>query len=236
MDRFFGRIDAGVAEISGEEFHHLFKVMRKRVGDRVGVFDGRREFVGEIAEISPREGRAVVRLNRELPPMLPPVHITVAVSPPKGGRLDELISRLVEIGVSAIVPMLCERTVRRPKKRKDRWGRIVLSAVKQSRRTDIPEVLPPMSLPDVLEAFGDYEGKFAGLIGSETPLVRLEPRPRNVILIGPEGDFTPREREMILKAGFVGFSMGKIILRVETAAMVSAACLLQKAWANAPSS
>ncbi len=236
MDRFFAQVREGGAEISGEEFHHLYRVLRHRVGDTVGIFDGEREYVGRIETLNAREGVAVVKILREAPALFPPVEVTVAVSPPKGQRLDDLISRLVEIGVKRIVPTICDRTVRRPKERKDRWHRIVLSAVKQSRRTDVPEVLPPMGLREVLEAFSDYEGKFAGIIGSDTPITTLSPHRRNVILIGPEGDFTPEEREVIRRAGFKGFSLGRIVLRVETAALLSAACLLQKAWATSGAS
>ena len=232
MDRFFARVEGKVARISGEEFHHLYRVLHHRVGDVVGVFDGEREYVGRIASVNTRDQVAVVEILREVPPLLPPVEVVVAVSPPKGQRLDDLISRLVEIGVKRIVPTICERTVRRPKEKKERWERIVLSAVKQSRRTDVPEVLPPMGLEEVLDRFSDYEGKFAGIIGSTTPIVNVRPERRNIVLIGPEGDFTPKEKEKIRRAGFLGFSLGRIILRVETAAVLSAACLLQKAWAT----
>ena len=236
MDRFFAEVKGAIAKVEGDEFHHLHRVLRYGVGDTVGIFDGRREYVAKIVSLDRKRAEAVLEVVRELPPLLPPVEVVVAVSPPKGQRLDDLISRLVEIGVKRIVPMVCERTVRRPKERKERWMRIVLSAVKQSKRTDIPEVLPPMELYEVLEAFSDYEGKFAGIIGSHTPITSLSPRRRNVVLIGPEGDFTPQEKEAIAKAGFEGFSLGRIILRVETAALLSAACLLQKAWATAGAS
>ncbi len=231
MDRFFGRFEGEKAYVMGEEFHHLHRVLRYGVGDEVRVFDGKREFVCEITEINAPERRAVLKVIRELPPLLPPISLVVAVSPPKGQRLDELIARLVEMGVSEIVPMICERTVRRPKEKKERWERIALSSAKQCGRTDVPHIHPPMTLKETLLKFRDYEGKFAGLIGSSTPITAISPEKRNIVLIGPEGDFTDREKEEIVKAGFKGFSLGRIILRVETAAVVSAACLLQKAWA-----
>jgi len=232
MDRFFARVEGKVARVSGEEFHHLYRVLRHRVGDVVGIFDGKREYVARIVDVDQRSGTALLKIVEEMSPLTPPVEVVVAVSPPKGQRLDDLISRLVEIGVKRIVPTICERTVRRPKEKKERWERIVLSAVKQSRRTDIPEVLPPISLGEVLRRFSDYEGKFAGIIGSSTPITAVSPRSRNIVLIGPEGDFTPEEKEKIRRAGFRGFSLGRIVLRVETAAVLSAACLLQKAWAT----
>ncbi|NPB04541.1 MAG: 16S rRNA (uracil(1498)-N(3))-methyltransferase [Thermotogae bacterium] len=236
MDRFFAHIEDGIAEIRGEEFHHLYRVLRHKIGDRVRVFTGRREFIAEIVEIATKDKRATLKIIEELPPLLPPVEVVVAVSPPKGQRFDALLEKLVEVGVSGIVPMICERTVRRPAEKKDRWGRIVLSAVKQSGRTDIPTVYPPMKLEQVLRVFDSYEGKFAGLIGSRTPIVAINPRTRNIILIGPEGDFSPNEKEKIKKANFKGISLGRIILRVETAAIVSASCLLQRAWFSALSS
>ncbi len=206
----------------------MCSVLRLGVGDSVRVFDGRREFVGRISDVE--KGRVLVEIEEEVEPLKPPIHLAVAFSPPKGKRMDELIEKLVEMGASELIPTICERTVRRPREKKDRWERIILSSVKQCERTDIPKIKEPMRLGDVLTQYSNYNVKIAGLIGGRTSIYDAPVGEKTIILIGPEGDFTDEEREEILKAGFVGVSLGRIILRVETAAIVSAAVIMQKSW------
>lgn len=228
IHRFFGRFEGNLGIIDNGEFHHLKRVLRLKLGDKVRVFDGKREYLAEI--ISFERDVAKVNLLQELPKLLPPIDLTVAVSPPKGTRFDDLIEKLVEIGVSSIIPTICERTVKKPKEKKDRWERIIISAVKQCGRSDIPKITEPKTLDEVLNISKDFDSKLAGLIGSEKYIYDANYSKKTIILIGPEGDFTDREKEKIIKSGFEGFSLGDIILRVETAALVSSSVILQKAW------
>lgn len=228
VPRFFGKIRDDFAEISGEEFYHMYRVLRLRKGDKVRVFDRDKEYMGTLIDI--RKDSAIVKLLEELPKLLPPGYIAVAISPPKGSRFDDLIEKLVEIGVSEMIPMICERTVRKPKEKKDRWERIILSAVKQCGRTDIPIIREPMSIDEVLEKYKDYETKLAGIIGAKMNINDVPISSRTIILIGPEGDFTEDEKIKILNSGYTGFNLGRIILRVETAAIVSASVVIQRLW------
>lgn len=207
---------------------HLRKVLRLRVGDKVRIFNGEREFLAEIVEME--KDKAKVKFIEEIPQLLPPIDLAVAVSIPKGSRFDDLIEKLVEIGVSRIIPTICERTVKRPGEKKDRWERIVLSAVKQCERSDIPEITEPMSLNEVLKLSENYDVKIAGIIGAQRNISSCPYGKRTLILIGPEGDFTEREKEKIISSGFLPVNLGEIILRVETAAMVSASVIMQRAW------
>jgi 16S rRNA (uracil1498-N3)-methyltransferase len=218
----------GFGVIGGEEFLHLRKVLRLRVGDKVRIFNGEREFLAEIVEME--KDKAKVKFIEEIPKLLPPTDLAVAVSIPKGSRFDDLIEKLVEIGVSRIIPTICERTVKRPGERKDRWERIVLSAVKQCERSDIPEITEPMSLNEVLKLSEDYDVKIAGIIGAQRNISSCPYGKRTLILIGPEGDFTEREKEKIISSGFLPVNLGGIILRVETAAIVSVSVIMQRAW------
>ncbi len=229
--RFFGKIFEDFGEIEGEEFDHLRRVLRLGVGDKVRIFDGYREVLAEIVEI--KERRVKVKLLEDLPKLLPPIDLTVAVSIPKGSRFDDLIEKLVEIGVSRIIPTICERTVKRPEGKKDRWERIVLSAVKQCERSDIPEITVPMNLDEVLELSKTYDAKIAGIIGAERNISSCPYGKRTLILIGPEGDFTEKEKKRIIASGFLPVNLGKIILRVETAALVCASVIIQRAWDEA---
>lgn len=228
LHRFLGRFEGDFGIIEGGEYHHLKRVLRMKLGDKLRVFDGKREYLAEI--VSFERDVAKVKILQELPKLLPPIELTVAVSPPKGTRFDDLIEKLVEIGVSRIIPTICERTVKRPKEKKDRWERIMISAVKQCGRSDIPEITEPKPLEEVLSISGDFDKKLAGLIGSEKYIYDADYGRKTIILIGPEGDFTDEEKENIIKSGFEGFSLGGIILRVETAALVSSSFILQKAW------
>jgi len=226
--RFFGEIYEGFGVIGGEEFLHLRKVLRLRVGDKVRIFNGEREFLAEIVEME--KDKAKVKFLEEIPKLLPPIDLAVAVSIPKGSRFDDLIEKLVEIGVSRIIPTICERTVKRPGERKDRWERIALSAVKQCERSDIPEITEPMSLNEVLRLSENYDVKIAGIIGAQKNISSCPYGQRTLILIGPEGDFTEEEKEKIISSGFLPVNLGEIILRVETAAIVSASVIMQRAW------
>mgnify|MGYP000434884182 CR=1 FL=1 len=228
LHRFFGKIGGDFGEIEGEEFEHLRRVLRLGVGDKIRIFDGEKEFLAEIVEIGKNWSK--VKLLEMLPKILPPIDLTVAVSIPKGSRFDDLLEKLVEIGVSKIIPTLCERTVKRPERRKDRWERIILSAVKQCGRSDIPEITEPLKLDDVLKLSEDYDVKIAGIIGAEMNISSCPYGKRTIILIGPEGDFTEEEKNKIRSSGFLEVNLGRIILRVESAALVSASVIIQRAW------
>ena len=229
--RFLGvKIGEGLISLHPEEIHHAVRVLRINPGDRIYVFDlNGNEWLGEVLAIDKKNvvAKILEEVSRDTEPE---IRIAAAVSPPKGQRWDFLLEKLTEIGISEIVPLITSRTVRVIHDRRERWRRIVLSAVKQSQRTKLPVIHPPLKFNEILERFAGYEKKFIA-----TPQANYH---REVLqkvgrfstvcyLIGPEGGFSEVEIKSALKAGFEPINLGPRILRVETAAIVLGILLLE---------
>ena len=198
--------------IEGEEAHHALRVMRLRTGDECELFDG----CGQAARVQVQSGHGssmTVEVQELLPPMPPVADITLALAVPKGNNMDLIVQKAVELGVSRIIPLISERTIVRlsgkdASAKADKWRRTALFL----QRSDLPVLkvqcaIVPHARPlrQVLE-----EGRAAGARGC-------------VLLIGPEGDFSPAEYEAAEQAGYTPTGLGPIILRVETAVFMAAA-------------
>jgi len=230
MARFF--LDAagwgGEAWLEGDEARHLGQVLRGKPGGRVTVFDGRgRRAAAEILVVE--RGRVRLKLGEAVvsPPLRP--EITLAQAIPKGKMMEMIVQKAVELGVGTIQPLLTEHTVSRPAGRKtDKWRRVALEACKQCGQDLLPEVREPMEIGDWLGALAGVPGPgelraIASLAPGARPLREVlrqagEP-PRAVMLVGPEGDFSKDETAAALEAGFLPASLGRIVLRVETASL-----------------
>lgn len=169
--------------------------------------------------------------------------ITVACALPKKSRFDDILDKLTQLGTDRIIPLQTERVIvkfykEKEKSRYERWNKIVLSASEQSRRKTLPVVEPVMKLEDVLKACAGYDLKLIpALIGERKALPQILAglTPRNIlVLIGPEGDFSPREVALAVEAGCVPVTLGEQVLRVETAA-VSVVSMLNYALKWSPS-
>jgi 16S rRNA (uracil1498-N3)-methyltransferase len=248
MQRYFippERLVSGKAVIEGNDARHLALVMRARVGDRIVVSDGRgRTVLAEIAELDKTKVTATV--IEPLPADAEPaVHVWIAQSLPKGDKMETVIQKCTEIGATRIIPFLSERTVVRynppaEEKRLQRWRKIAKEAAEQAHRDKVPEIEAPMTWKQLLQAASDadaalfcYERENGRTIGEQ--LKRLFSREAEkpvrtvLIVVGPEGGFTEREAREAEAAGIVPVSMGRRILRAETAGMVALACILYEA-------
>ncbi|MEO0265637.1 MAG: RsmE family RNA methyltransferase [candidate division WOR-3 bacterium] len=203
-----------------QEFHHLINVLRTKKGERVRLIDGKGcEYVAVLSLIDKKNKRAEAKViecllkKRELP-----FKITLAFSPLEDERANEfVVQKGTELGVSEFVPVLCERTIK-TNLRLERWSKIIKEAVKQSGRSVIPEVRSLVSLDDFIRACS-ANCKLFGLIDGDSILV--EKITGDVaIVIGPEGDFTPKEVEKLKEAKFKGVGLTKTILKAETAAIL----------------
>jgi 16S rRNA (uracil1498-N3)-methyltransferase len=217
--------------------HHCLDVLRMKPGDRATVFDGKgREATVEIA--STAKGRVDLKvLHHSRSPELA-CEIVLGQAIPKGKNMDLIIEKATELGAAEIIPLLSERTIVRlePEEaldKKTKWQRVAIEAAKQCGRNWLPEVRKPISP----KAFFDAKERFdLMLIGSLQPdaqhikTVLSEhsgagaPR-RVLVLIGPEGDFTPAEISLAKGAGCRPITLGPIILRTETAALYSLSVL-----------
>ena len=213
--------------ITAADHRYLARVLRAQPGDTVTLFDG----VGnEVEARITRVGRAETELllgaasARSGAPREPLLVLLTAV--PRGPRMDLLVEKTCELGVSRIVPVLTERSVVRPDAaRRVRWEKIAREAARQCGRADVPDVDAPITLATALAASDlprrrlmAWEGEGGAPLRSRPDAV--EP---TALLVGPEGGFTAAEVEAARHAGFDTVTLGHRILRVETAAMVAVA-------------
>ncbi len=154
--------------------------------------------------------------------------ITVACAMPKKSKFDDIIDKLTQLGADRIIPLQTERVIvkfykDKEKSRFQRWNKIALSASEQSQRNTLPVIEPVMKIEDVLKDSRGYDLKLIpALIGERKTLPHILAgcAPRNIlVLIGPEGDFSPREVALAIEAGCVPLTLGGLVLRVETAAV-----------------
>lgn len=216
--------------LSGAALHHLRNVLRAKAGDEVVVCDSRaNEFVCTVAHLGASE--ALLEVKGTSPRPTPSVSLTVACALPRAGKMDDIVDSLTQVGVDAIIPVTTERVVvrlddARRAARLERWRKIARSAAEQSQRGSIPTVEPIATLESVLGRSGDFDLRLMPVLTGGRRLLRdvlsgSLPR-RILVLIGPEGDFTPGEVEMAVGAGFVPVSLGENVLRVGTAAVAVA--------------
>lgn len=222
-------------DIGGEEAKHALKVMRLRVGDECEVFNGSGQ--AAIGRLAATNGSAHMSLTdlRPLPPLPPVAGITLALAIPKGTNMDLIVQKAVEMGVQRIIPLITERTIVRLDARDAaaktaKWSRTVLEACKQCGVNTLPVVETPQSYTSFLQR-NDLAGLKlqCAIVPHARPLRELLEAARSarlqecVLLIGPEGDFSPTEYTAAEAAGYAPTSLGPIILRVETAVFLAVA-------------
>lgn len=213
-------------ELPEEEAHHAVHVLRLGAGAPIGLLNGK----GTLAEAQithAGKGRCNVHVLRSS--TLPPerkARIHLAVAPTKQmERFEWFLEKATEIGVDRITPLITHRT-ERSKLRHDRLERVLVGAMKQSQRRWLPQLDGLTGLADLVKEaapqrlFGWCEGEHHELA------ITYQPRQDALLLIGPEGDFTPEEAQLLIAQGCKPIGLGTARLRTETAAI--AAC----AWMN----
>jgi 16S rRNA (uracil1498-N3)-methyltransferase len=222
--------------IPAELLHHL-RVRRISEGEVIPIFDGQGQIAsGTIVHLGNKSGELAITTVNQNTQSEPPYAITLAQGLAGGDKMDWVIEKAVETGAAAIAPLQCERSVikltrssdaDRAHKRLIHWRAITQAACEQCERTVLPRVEPIQTIADYL-ANTDAEIKSALKIvlstGDHPSLVTtIAPLPAQdvILLIGPEGGFTPEEMELAIKAGFQAVSLGKRILRTETAGIAA---------------
>jgi 16S rRNA (uracil1498-N3)-methyltransferase len=229
--RFFvEKFDGQRALVSGDRAHHLGVVLRAQAGQFYELSDGTRVYLGRIEKVA-RENVEFALLE-ELPAEAPRLHVVLLLSVVKFDAFEWAIEKATELGVAEIVTLAAARSekalVAAAEKRSERWRKIVLEAAQQSRRARLP-VLQPVARPGVaFAALGDRLGIFLSE-RAEAPGLRVALRDRvasqAVLAIGPEGGWTDEERDAAVEAGFHEASLGRLILRTETAVIAALASL-----------
>lgn len=217
---------AGPGQLDGELAHHLGRVLRVRAGERLVLGDGRGGTA--LATVTnPGKTSVAIDVAPATSEPRPDLQVAVAFAVPKLPRLEWLLEHGTEVGVAAFQPLWTART--RPQgERAERWQRIVTAAAGQCDRAWLPIVHPARELGELL---ADPQQPTTRLLASADgpALAPEEARDGGVLLlVGPEGGFTPAELATIATAGFIPRRFGPYILRTETAALVGAAVLLAR--------
>ena len=213
-----------------DESRHAIKSLRLRSGDKVVVADGKGSWgLGRITGIGKK--RVEVTVSRvEARPRWPRRELWLGMGVLKSQRMDLVLEKASELGVSRFTPLLMQRCVARPGRggaKDERWHRLALESMKQSRRSHLMGVAGPQELPDFLDRLpeerevwvADPEGSPPPEPGGAGPLV---------LVVGPEGGLAPEELERLRACGSKAISLGGNRLRAETAALALTVTALQR--------
>jgi 16S rRNA (uracil1498-N3)-methyltransferase len=218
------------AIIQGQGAHHLGRVLRAQLGQLYELSDGARVFLGRIETVD--RHRIEFALLEELPAQQPRFHTTLLLSVVKFDAFEWAIEKATELGVGCIVPVAAARSEKAllggVPKRAERWKKILLEASEQSRRVQVP-TLDPLVKSEV--AFSSHKKGYCVLLSESVdapPLRKLLANQQTdsaVLAIGPEGGWTGPEFIAARSASYQEASLGKLILRTETAVAASLASL-----------
>ena len=220
--------------LAGTEAHHLSQVMRAEEGDKVVLFDGTgNECEASVIAVGKREVKLHVERREEVDREAS-CQLTLAVAMPKGDRQKWLVEKATELGVAQVIPLVTERSVVKLKESGlDRLRRVIIEASKQCGRNRLMELQSPLGFDELIcDARSNVVRVIAHppttCVADHQDLARddAESRTDAIALIGPEGGFTDDEVQHALNAGWQCISLGKRILRIETAALKLAALLL----------
>ncbi len=220
-------IQKGTVRLPPDQSHHLRDVLRIGSGGTVEVFDG--EGTGYIGEVAFEDSGVFVRQLRQLPSSQNRVPLILAAALIKPSKFEWVLEKSTELGVHEIIPVRTRRSdmripLNKVASRCERWNRIVMEASKQCGRFSTPRVRPPLDYSDMLhrEEFSDS----AKIMFYENAREMWRPDARTlsrsiVLCVGPAGGWDNDEIEEAEKAGFEVFSLGRLVLRAETAAIAA---------------
>ena len=223
--------------ITGDDYNHMKNVLRMKKGEEVLISDGQdREYLCSIKEFT--DDTVILNIedimgtSRELA-----TKITLFQGLPKGDKMEQIIQKAVELGVALIVPVAMKRCVvklddKKAGKKIERWNGIALSAAKQSKRGIIPEVKDVMSFKEALKQASQMDACLVpyenaeGIEGARKLVDSMKGKKSIGIFIGPEGGFDDSEIEQALECGAQTLTLGRRILRTETAGMTMLSILM----------
>lgn len=228
MIQFFAPDIINTLQLPEVESQHCVKVLRMRQGDNIVVTDGKgNRYQCTIVDAHPKHVYLSVNSKEFCPPHWSE-NITIAIAPTKNlDRIEWFAEKCTEIGINNIIPIKCAHSERKELKI-ERINKIVISAMKQSLKTILPIVNEMIPFEQLVTS--DFDGmKFIAYCDESLPrrdLVKEYTPGKNVmILIGPEGDFSPEEVAFAMENGFIPVTLGKSRLRTETAAVFSVAAI-----------
>ena len=237
MSRFYVHkeaISGNKIAVSGKEAHHILDVMRLRVSDAVTVFDGTgKEYAGVIREAGRSSLSVEITAVRDAAPK-EGFSVTLIQAIPKKEKMDYIVEKATELGVSRIIPAVTSRTIpswgdSKKEAVVERWRKIAVTAAKQCGRADIPEIAPIAGIEHAFGSAGNHELKLIAALSEKAISLKdaLKGRRRGsvAVAIGPEGDFTGQEISLSEKTGFKIVGLGPRVLKSDTAGLAALAAI-----------
>lgn len=219
--------------LTDDEARHCTQVMRRGPGDDIIAFNGAGAWARCRITSAAKNRVELACVSMESNPA-PSVSIALLQAIPKAGNMELIIEKAVELGVSEIIPVFTERTVvkldgKEAAKKLEKWQRLALEACKQCGQNWLPQVHPPQSFSMAWSQLPAHDLRLVAAIQEDAKSLKTHLAARHVstsqlpasalIVIGPEGDFTPAEYALARQQGCLPTTLGPIILRVETAAL-----------------
>ena len=217
-----------------DKVHHIRNVLRLKKSDTLVVCDAEGfEYLSIIEAVSSK--CVALKLQPIIPENVENIFkLTVACAIPKKSKFEDIVDKLTQLGVDRIIPLKTQRVIVKVNKNNEiskytRWEKIALNASEQSQRNILPVIDNVKNMEEVISESCGYDLKLIPTLEKDTlPIkqVLFNSKPKNVlVLIGPEGDFSPDEVNSAKQLGCIPVSLGRLVLRVETAAVAAAAIL-----------
>jgi 16S rRNA (uracil1498-N3)-methyltransferase len=230
-------LDGPTLELDESEAHYLGHVLRLKRGDPLVVFNGSgAERDASVATLQRRGATLALAAERAALPESP-LELTLVQALPKSDAMDLIVQKVTELGVRALVPVYTEFSVvkldgERSERRVEHWRKIARSACEQSGRHTPPHIAAPAPLAAALDALPRGPERLALEPSAEASLMeRPAPQRGLVVAVGPEGGFAPADWRRLDAAGFVRVTLGRRVLRAETAALAVCA-IAQSRWGD----
>jgi 16S rRNA (uracil1498-N3)-methyltransferase len=231
VSRFYVKptsIRGNTIHVSGDEAHHAIDVMRLKKGDHIVTFDGEgKEYEGTITNVT-KAGVIAEILTTKTTDNERSLTITLAQAIPKKAKIDFIVEKATELGLTAIIPLHTARTIvtlsgEKKASKQKRWEKIARVASKQCGRLTVPTIHPVSAFDDVITTSNDYDLALMACLDATTQDIKRVldgfGGTKIIVFIGPEGDFTKEEIETAREAGCTLISLGPRVLRVDTAAL-----------------
>ncbi len=239
MPRFyvdFALSPDSVVELPDNVVRHL-NVLRVKNTEEIVLFNGNGKSYPALPEVLEKRRASVRILREEATDNESPLNITLVQAVSAAERMDFTLQKSVELGVAEICPVISERCVvrlsgERAEKRVARWQEIVVSACEQSGRNIVPKVLPLTTYAQALQQLPQETTKLLMSLNRAQKLSDVRPQSGKVVfMVGPEGGWTEKEEQQAFDAGFQSVTLGKRVLRTETASLAAIAAM-QTLWGD----
>lgn len=224
MQRYFtDKIDNNLITLNKDDSYHITKVMRMNILDKIEIVYNKKVYIAEITSLKPDVVAKLIK-EKEANTKLS-CAVTIVQSLVKEQKMDYILQKTTELGVSTIIPFAASRSVvkidGKENKKIERWQSIVKEASEQSKRIEIPKVENIIDISNLVK-LSDYDVKFLCTVNEKSKNIKkvlsnLCESARMLFVIGPEGGFTKEEEQVMMNNDFIPISLGNSVLRTETA-------------------